>query len=377
MRIQRVVGTVTALVFACVLTVGCSGAQAAKTGKASADGNVIRLKTYTCMDRDGIGRPAFRVLVPEGWTVRGGVQWRLDTPGSPAGIHLLVESPSGRAAVEILPAIPCFWTNNRGLLAYFPPGSRYFGNLVEPPVNAVEALRRMILPRYRGNVAGLKVVDERSLPGLARAFPPFRGGHPSQASGGMVQVEYRQNGTTCDERIYTIVQEVGSTVPVMGQMVTNVLWGPDYIHAYRAPKGTLPKYAKLFQTIAYSFRLDEQWYNTYSQLVNRLIQAQIQHIRSLGEISRIIAQTSDQISDENMKAYESRQRINDAMADSFDQSIRGVDAYYDPYKGRKVELPSGYDHVWANSLGGYVVSDSPDFNPNVHSNVHWEQLKKR
>jgi hypothetical protein len=41
-----------------------------------------------------------------------------------------------------------------------------------------------------------------------------------------------------------------------------------------------------------------------------------------------------------------------------------------------VELPSGYSQVWANRSGEYVMSNNTNYNPNVGSNLGWQQLKK-
>ena len=54
---------------------------------------------------------------------------------------------------------------------------------------------------------------------------------------------------------------------------------------------------------------------------------------------------------------------------------RGVDAFLDPHRQEVVELPSGYGQVWANNLGEYVLSEDPNFNPNIESNQHWEPMK--
>jgi hypothetical protein len=55
----------------------------------------------------------------------------------------------------------------------------------------------------------------------------------------------------------------------------------------------------------------------------------------------------------------------------------GVDAFLDPHRQEVVELPSGYEQVWANNLGEHILSESPSFNPNIHSNLHWEPMKKQ
>jgi hypothetical protein len=42
-----------------------------------------------------------------------------------------------------------------------------------------------------------------------------------------------------------------------------------------------------------------------------------------------------------------------------------------------VELPSGYNHAWSNNNGEYIVSDNPNFNPNVGSNLDWQPLEHK
>jgi len=76
-----------------------------------------------------------------------------------------------------------------------------------------------------------------------------------------------------------------------------------------------------------------------------------------------------------MKSYNQRQEVNDRIAKNFSQYIRGVDEYKTP-DGRPVELPSGYNHVYTNGQGEYVLSNEPGFNPNAYSNQNWTRLEK-
>ena len=62
-----------------------------------------------------------------------------------------------------------FWTDNQVVLAMFPVGSKYFGNVVHPPLGVGAALRQLVLPQFRGGVAGLNVINEAAVPALARA----------------------------------------------------------------------------------------------------------------------------------------------------------------------------------------------------------------
>jgi hypothetical protein len=106
---------------------------------------------------------------------------------------------------------------------------------------------------------------------------------------------------------------------------------------------------------------------------------QIKQIQHIGQISRIISQTHNEISDMIIQSYNKRQAVNDRIAENFSQYIRGVDEYYNPMERRPVELPSGYQNAWTNRLGEYILSDDPNFNPNIGSTREWQkmELKKR
>jgi len=51
-----------------------------------------------------------------------------------------------------------------------------------------------------------------------------------------------------------------------------------------------------------------------------------------------------------------------------------VGPYDDPITGQNVELPSEYTQAWSTPLGEYILSDDPNFNPNIGSNQTWTPL---
>lgn len=90
----------------------------------------------------------------------------------------------------------------------------------------------------------------------------------------------------------------------------------------------------------------------------------------------MISQTHDQISREMMDSYNQRQAVYDRLSDEFSRHIRGVEEYYDPLQGGSIELPAGYSNVWANGNGEYILTEDPNFNPAVGSNLHWERIER-
>lgn len=298
----------------------------------------------------------------------------------PAVASFKVYNPKGTEEFEVFPNQPFFWTNNQMLLSMFPIGSRYFGNEVRPPVKPIEALKQIIIPRFRQNVTDLRIINAQSLPDLAKALgagTQDQHGVSVSAEGAKLRISYNRNGIQMEEEIFAVVESFAFLFQTMSGIVTNVNWMVNYIFSFKAEKGKLDENSRIFKTIAHSFKLSPQWFNKYNQVVEYLIQRQIQQIHSIGQLSKIISQTHNEISDMMMDSYNQRQTVNDRIAENFSQYIRGVDNYYNTIEQKPVELPAGYQNAWTNSLGEYILSDDQNFNPNIGSNINWQQMKRK
>jgi len=339
----------------------------------------LRLKRFACFDRQGIGLEAFSFFGPADWQFRGGVVWTLRSPAMPATIAFTVTSSDGACQLEAFPTQLYFWTNNPMVLQTFPPGSVYLGSEVRPPVGPVEVLQQMVIPAHRRGAAGMRVVEAKVLPELARQLGAGQQSAPgvqSRALGGKVKVRYSLGQTAFEEDFYCVVESTAMGMQSLYGMVVNINWLPSYIFSFRAPEGKLEALRPTFELMVRTFKINPRWFNKYNQLINILVQNKIRQINNIGRISRIISQTNDEISDMVMSSWRQRNAVYDRLADQFSQTIRGVDEYVDPNSNQKVELPSGYDRAWTNGLGEYILSDNPNFDPNVGSNQNWTPLRR-
>jgi len=365
---------VVALAVVCVWAPGSSRGAAAAQG-----GRTMRLKRVSSVDRQGMRTEAFSLLVPMGWTFRGGVFWPLQNPAMPANCAFTVTSGNSFERLECFPSGAHFWSTNRMLLSNFPPGSKYLGSEVRAPMSPADYLRQVVIARNRNNVGQLRVVDARPLPKLARQLARAQQASPgaqSSAAAAKVRVEYNQVGFAVEEEFYCVIETYSFPVRTLYGVTTSTNWTASYVFSFKAPKGHLAGNAERFWVMIRSFRINPQWFNKYQQVINTLVQQKIREIRHIGQISRIIAQTNDEISDMMMRSYQQRSAVYDRLADQFSQYIRGVDAYYDPVNQRRVDLPAGYDRGWTNGLGEYVLTDDPNFNPNLDSNQNWTPMRR-
>jgi hypothetical protein len=355
-----------------------TGTTAGKPGSTAgaAAGNVIRLKTISFIDQDGTGTEAFKMLIPTDWQYEGGIQWIMDPPNMPAVSQFRVWNPKGTEEFRVFPSQAFYWTDNPLTAQLFPTGSKYFGNEVRELLNPLDALKQIVIPRFLGDVQRLEVINEQDISDLIPTSEPTQDALPTSRGVGKIRVEYQQNGLTYEDEIYCAVEATYMPTQTMSGTQTNIMWGVNYICSFKAEKGKLDASGKILQTISDSVTVNLQWFNTYVQVIEYLIKMKIQQINSIGQLGSIIAQTGSEIRQENLDAYYQREEMNDRVSQQFSEYMRGVDSYYNPLEEKNVELPTGYDNVWVNGNGEYVLSDNPNYNPNIENNQNFQRLEK-
>jgi len=323
---------------------------------------MVRFKKVSVMDRkDMIGGEAFSFLMPVGWTVDGGIVWRVH-PAMPAALNMRVRNPQGLEQLEVFPTMGYTYGPYMG-----PVGSKHFGNEVRPPFkNALHYLKTHLIRQRKG----ARITAEEDLPMLADAVAKSEQAVPSmQYTAGRVRIEYDVKGKPVEEDLFCVLMNLSMQGGMTIQMA-------DKLVGMRSAKGRLDEQTKIYQTMIFSTRPNLKWFNKYAQLCQSLSRAQIQRIKAVGEFSRMLSKTSSEIRESMQRTYEDRQASQDRINKNWSQYMRGVDEYFDPLEKRAVELPSGYGKAWVNNRGEYVVTDSSLFNPNVELGGDWRQLKK-
>lgn len=330
---------------------------------------MIKLKTFRYIDNEVFTCEAFSMLVPEDWSVSGGIIWRQHAT-MPGGIKLSIRSPDGLYELNFHPSMPYYWNQNPFSLFGPKEGSEYMGNEVRRPVSGyLQYLEQYVLPKGGFRT---RIVGQRTFPELETALrTENQGAFGSKISinSGIAKLEYAHKG-------YLFEGDIACGTVINSMMNGQISWIADKMISTRAPKGKLTEASKIFDTMLKSFKFNLRWFNLYHQFVQSLTQYVMQDIYNAGVISRIISTTFDHVSDTVRHIYETQQASNDRVFRGISEGIRGVNSYYDPYKGCSVEVPNEFRYVYSNPLGEYVVTDNPNYNPNVGSNLNWTILNR-
>lgn len=358
-----------------VTVAGCKKGRQSTDGKSRTEANVQTFVTYKYTD-PMTGMEAFRLLIPKGWRAEGKITWS-SNPALPAQARFRFYNTNGTEEMNLFPTQSYFWTNNQIFLRTNPPGSFRFGTLVMSPIDLHAAFTKVIIPQVRARMIGLSIIEEKKVAELAKLAEgaPTPGVH-SSAEGGKIRIQYQERGRPMEEEMYAAVSQFVTELP--GSFFTRSYfinyWYIDYVFSFRSEKGRLDSQSKVFQTMVYSLKVNPRWFAKVANVKEIMVQNIIRGIRAVGRIGEMVARAGREMREDQMRSWEQRQQAQDRIAQNFSDYIRGVERFHDPFAGKEVELPSGYGRAWANNLGEYIVTDSPSYNPNIGSNLHWEEL---
>lgn len=346
----------------------------------------MRLKPVVVRD-DFLKMDALRALAPADWKVRGAVHWRMH-PLLPATVSLEVRDAQGVEGAFFYPNLP-FAAGVREMLLRraalagpqaqemirreFADGARYFGNEIRPAATEPEEyLTRYLLPRLRPDIAEYRILGKQNLPEWARSSVTAAlvgKEFPVRARAGRVRLEYRANGRLVHEEFYLLLAETD-----VGEVT---YWSAESASSARAEPGNLGQVVRLHDAMQHSCRIELPWFDQVAQAAELIRDGIRRHQRMIGDFSDYLRRTSAEITRSNREAYEARMRSQDRVAEKFSEYLRGVESYIDPQRSTPVELPAGYDHVWATPLGEYVLTNDGFYDPNLTLHGTWSRLRRK
>jgi len=359
----------------------------------SGDAKFHRMKKVALVDRHGFEKPlpAISMLIPSDWKFESNVEYPKGMPcGELVKLSFRAQSPDGKLAIELLPASVWQWADDaswrQAMQASNQQGQR-FGNAgcdLMQPMHAADFVTKMMAPKAR---PGARVLNVEPIPGTNESLQKQAQQAQAQAQqvglkvrisaeSARAKVAYELKGAPVEEWLSAVVTVHARPVPVFtgGRMGQTISYTEEarLLFGMRAPAGQLEANQKLFQLIVSSMSIEPEWQGRVTQ-----VQTNIVAIRQKGEADRqkIRQQSAEDVRRIQNETFQNQQHAQDVQHQQFSQYIRDVETYRDPNSGERVELSNQYGHAWSNGAGEYILSESPNFNPNAHLNGSWTEMQ--
>lgn len=352
---------------ALLLAIGLAVAACDSGSTATAEGETLSLSYHSVRDPAAGGAEAYRLLVPDGWTVSGpGVTWNIGLRSGGVSAELQVTDPAVARGFGYIASLPRYWIEPP--LFGFPEGSVYgiLGSIATPPLSATDYLNRIAIPE--NFPPGTTVIGSQQLPEVAQAVATANG--LSSVDAARTRIAFNNGVADVEAHVYAWIR--------YDTLDTTTLWAPvgtpSGLYVVFAPAGTLDEQSSLLNSLALSSILSPDWVE-YVTLVEELRISGNQRIQQqMDQLIATLRETNDAIFDFTTEGYRQRQEINDRIYQNYTEAILDIETYDDPGVGA-IELPGGFSEVWATGTGDWILSNDPLFDPNLNSQLDWELIR--
>lgn len=368
------------------------GSMQTASGARPANGVVMR--EHPLRDPGMNNVVASTVLVPEGWTLEGG----LTRPSNqlynmPVVADVKITAPDGRA-VHFFPSLSFEFNHASGGQ---PMQVTLMGNLYMPlPESPGQWFMQMARMSPDPTVSQLQLVSEEPIAELtqqlrqqnAQTFQIVEQGNATTGSMGFGQsydtqatklvLRYQQNGQPFEE---TVVMSWQYLVMVQQGQVASGTWSVNLMQSFRGAPGSDylndPVLAAIVQSVRPNPAWEAEMQRYWTELARIKQKGASDRAASWQQHNRKMQQINGEISDIIAGGYQRRSAIQDSMR------IRGIDALREetPYttpSGDTVRLPSFYDHAYTDGNGTYILNNDALYNPNTDpavNNQNWSRLE--
>lgn len=374
-----------------------------RAGAPANAGSVVFVR-HTLKDPGMGGMPSHTLLAPRGWTVEGGAWW---APQEYYNVlpnrDIKVRAPDGRE-VHLAPSLTArdFTPDPRLGMQRPREGAADGGYPVLYMPGSLEEWTRWLVTqgqRTYPQATGLRVTNATVVPELTeqlrRTLEPIRQmiaerqaldrsvGMSSFVDANVLAFElrYQDGGREWEELVVFGTTFQGFDTQGVGRQLS---WTIDPAVTYRAPAGQLEASMPILLAIVNSVQLTPQWAQMRAELQAKLAGIALEGARktnqAIMERSRIMSRTNAEINEIITKGWEQRQAIQDETHRKVIHSIRGTEDYQVAGGAERVELPGGYQHVYSNGNGEYLLTNDALYDPNTdpqRNAFQWQTMQPR
>lgn len=341
------------------------------------------------------------MLVPVGWQldVRPGANFAtIDCADTSGRIMITATSPDKSTGILVIPASATMSSDSQAFLQQKEGIMRNFKGAFDCRIQRPEPLLTSLSEVAAKTLPGAHEVGSiMPVPGLSEEMSQIvaganqHGNSHITAEAGRLRLTGSFQGHQEDMWLVALATHRNEATPGGGSVTYNDL---PLIAVLYAPPGQLEKNEKLLMTLVSSVQIDPDWTRNAQYFVAGLYEkingayAQVNRIRqqmaqdnanAAAQQAAIRSNTANYRSRVMASVAQNRSAALDHSSQQFALYMGDQAIYKNPSTGERVQMSSGYDHVWASTTGDtsdYIMTDSASYDPNGHAGSSgWTQMQ--
>lgn len=347
--------------------------------RSSATKSTVEMTRHVFRDQGFGGMESHVMLLPKGWSVRGGSLW---TPTETIVNHFaaIVDAGDGRMITWDRARSFSFSQDPLYQQAIRRQGQRAMASFVAPPSQVGEAARNVLLRIYRPQARNARVLetkrDHASEQVLARMVQKH--GLDNKTTVDMAVLRYEEGGRAYEEMFWyplSITRMAG--VGFSG--APTYMWSIFGSVSYRAPAGQLQSNFKLMAMVAQSLKSTPRWSICKGKLLAEI--SRIRHrgaqerMRIMRESSRQIAKSISDVSDSQMASWRRQQAMKD---EGHRKAVNGISEVHDYQSrdGHSFALDHSYKHVFEHKSGRILMTNDEFLADKAERGGDFDRMKR-
>lgn len=314
-------------------------------GGATGQPDALRFRKVEFRDVTMGGVPAYTMLVPDGWTVDGHIEWSNERPPYPQQ-KIKITAPD-QSSISFNPVAKFEWFETT-------PGAPMPGRQGEPPPKDIAAWIMAFIAEHNTQARDLRLMrDERDTAAEAAMVAqakqtgvPIRGSWEKH----VITFRFVEGGVPFTEELRVTY---ATLPPTPTQHMTFGSWMLFTDSDVRAPAAAWERLKPVLDASVASLRTVPEWF-TQQQLVLMDITRR-NHAIGMEEI-RKRGEHYSRMSDESFAAWKRSVAIGDKQQNDRINAIREVDDFRDT-DGLPVKLPIHYKHYYGDGKGNYLMTN--------------------
>lgn len=388
----------------CLTLLGCSEAEATSSTKlaqpaaakssSSRPNNMVVMREHPVRDPGMNNIVASTVLVPEGWSLEGGITLLSSKLyNMPVFSDVKISAPDGRA-VRFFPSLAFEFNHSSPDQAMQPtPGGSFYLPLPEslgqwlmqtaqrnpdPTVSDLQLISEEVVPELtqqlrQQNAQTYQMVEQGNITSTSMGY-----GYKFDTQATKLVLAYKQNGKALEETVLIIWQYF---IMIQQGQVSAGSWSINLMRSFRGPAGTNYLADAVLSAIVQSIRANPVWeaemQRYWQQLAGIQQKGANDRMANWQEHNRKMQEINSDINDIIIDGYKERSVVSDRLQEQYVDTIREQTPYTTP-SGETITLPSFYNQVYTDGNGTYILNNDALYNPNTDStvnNVNWDRIE--
>lgn len=235
------------------------------------------------------------------------------------------------------------------------------------PKNALDALSDYVLPIYVKTASNYRIKLKKPLYNIHQLN---ENGKDVDDETACLHIEYSEGDNVYEQIVYAALEKRFIKIESYNSTCE---WRIKNIVSIKTAKGFLNYNLSMFQAIISSTRMNPEWAYYYNYLCSNNFRSKMLH--TINDYKSLLRKIPPIAEAQELSVYHTQQNLLRKTFAAYCMYLNNIEYYFDK-DGTNIALPKGYIAAWSSTDSRLLVTEVPNYKPNIDELNAWVQIRK-